>query len=80
MPSTSTTHTPPATANEFVPPPMTNTERNPDRWLFTELRRMLRHCASVLNFYGKFKRSGNAAMFAEMCSAAAAVIEGRLQV
>ncbi len=80
MSSTPTTQHPPATANEFVPPPMTNTERNPDRWLLTELRRMLRHCASVLNFYSKFKRSATAATFAECMSAAAAVIEGRLQL
>jgi len=65
---------------EFIPPPATNTERNADRWLLTEIRRALRLLSTILTHYGQHKRSATCATFAEMCSAAAAVIEGRLQV
>lgn len=69
-----------SSTTEFNPPPNTSGERNPDRWLLAEMKRLLKWGASVLNIYGKHKRSLLAATVAECLSAAAGVIEGRLEV
>jgi hypothetical protein len=71
---------PSTTEREFVPLPGSIEERNPDRWILAELRRIFKWGARVLTYYGQHKRSAMAATFAECLSAAAAVIEGRLQV
>lgn len=72
--------TQPTTEREFVPPPATNTERNADRWLLTELRRVFKWSSTILTIYGDYKRSRMCATIADCLGAAATVIEGRLKV